>query len=162
MNRVAEITAQINVNDGVSICFSDTLEVSLDCSDCQRKLRTVIFSPENELGICTPTGHKFRGKQVSKSTWQTENCYSVKYNVAYEYEPFIDCKYPDDPHYYGASQGVPTWGRVHFSINCPKCKNILTWTTQNNLVRPWTKECTCMYALFTEIEEMPKLTWHDQ
>ncbi len=161
MKRIAEIIAHIKANKNVIISFGDKLEVSLDCSDCERRRRTVVFELDSEAGNCTPTGHSFRGKLAIKNTWQADRIYSAKYEVVYEYEPFVDRKYPNEPNYYGQSKGVPIWGRVHFPITCPQCERWFDWSMQNNIVRPWTNECKCGYELYTEIEEMPILSWHE-
>ena len=157
-NRVAEIDCRLEANDGVVVEFLDELEVSLDCISCKCKHRTIIFQLGSEWGRCTPTKKcaGFFGRLVSKTPSSIDNNFSVRYEVEYAYEPFVDVKYGDE------SNGEPTWARVHFVVTCPKCQERITWETQNNLVRPWSHVCTCGKLLYTENNEMPLLGWHSK
>lgn len=149
MLRAAEVSAQFTFADGAIETFSDTLEVSLDCSICHRCSRTVIFQVGGVEGKCTPTGHPFPGKIIAKDSGPAW----VRYRLEYWYEPFVDAKYPDRR----IPMGLPTWGRVGFEIVCPHCDEAQRCSTQTNIVRPFTCFCKCGQELFTESEEMPVL-----
>ena len=150
MLRVAQISAQFAFADGAVVTFSDTLEVSLDCCVCHRCRRTVIFKIGGVEGKCTPTGHPFPGKIVCMEA----NANSVVYRLEYWYEPFEDAKYPERRK----AQDRPTWGRVGFDVECPKCGQANRQSSQNNIVRPRTCHCKCGQVLFTESDEMPMLS----
>jgi hypothetical protein len=85
----------------------------------------------------------------------------AEYEVEYQYEPFVDAKYPDRLPYYGPSEGVPSWARINFTLTCPRCRAVVPRSTQSNLVRPYTATCGCGYALYTD-EVSPAVTWRDQ
>ncbi len=161
MTRIASVLVLITASEGVLIAFGDELEVSLDCPGCQRMRRTVIFRVGEESGRCTPTGHPFLGRITGKRCGQDDRSFEVVYEVAYEYEPFIDRKYPVKLPYYGPSRGEPTWGRVHFVVTCPDCSLPNKASIQTNLVRPWSKHCKCGRLLYTEDVEQPELRWRD-
>ena len=158
MNRIATISIDLRLNDGVTAAIDDLIEVSLDCSDCKRKMRTVAFREGENHGVCTPSGHWFRGVMLDKRLPSRETRLNAEYDVEYQYEPFIDAKYPDSLQYYGPSEGMPTWARVHFTLNCPRCRTLVPRTTQSNLVRPCTGSCKCGFALYTD-EAPPALSW---
>lgn len=157
--RIALVKAFFQFSKGIEVVFDDTVEVSLDCSDCHRKRRTVIFYAGKEKGKCTPTGHPFRGKLISKHSYLEANRYFVEYKILYEYEPFVDAKYPNEKIYYGESKGIPTWGRISFALKCPKCKSVSKESSQNNLVRPYSCTCACGFELYEEQTEIPILEW---
>jgi hypothetical protein len=161
MDRKAEILTILPVNKGVEIIFGDKLEVSIDCFQCQRKRRTVIFKVGDKLGVCTPTNHSFNGQITENSFQHSGNTFSARYEITYEYEEFTDKKYPDDMNYYGLSKGIPTWARVNFLVKCPKCNRTRESSTQNNIVRPFSQYCDCGFILYSESIEMPKLQWQE-
>jgi hypothetical protein len=109
--RRAEVSARFAFAAGVTVMFSDTPGVSLDCCICHRCYRTVIIRMGGIEGKCTPTGHPFPGKIVSKQAGPA----SVAGRLEYWYEPFADAKYPDRR----APTDRPTWGRVGFEAVCP-------------------------------------------
>ncbi len=109
----ADVSVQIAFAEGSHVTFGDTLELSLDCCICHRCHRTVIFEVGGVEGKCTPTGHPFPGKVVSK----TADAGSVVYRLEYWYEPFIEAKHPE----WRRPQSLPKWGRVRFTVTCPKC-----------------------------------------
>ena len=149
MLLVAEVSARFAFTDGVAVTFSDTLEVSLDCCICHRCWRTVIFQVGILEGKCTPSGHAFPGKVISKKT----EAGSVAYRLEYWYEPFEDAKYPGRKLHL-----CPTWGCIGFTVVCPQCGESQQCGAQNNAVLPWTCRCKCGHALYTEVEEMPVLS----
>ncbi|MEW8194560.1 MAG: hypothetical protein AB2793_12690 [Candidatus Thiodiazotropha sp.] len=154
MNTEINIRASIFPNKGVEITFEQYFEVSLDCSQCGRTHRTVIFEESERLGRCTPSGHEYPGNiskvavKVKKGLFKKEiECY---FKLKYEYTEVKDKKYPDR-----VSSSLPTWGRVNFTVSCPKCRNTAKYSMQNNIVRPWTNICKCGYKLYTEKDEYP-------
>jgi hypothetical protein len=160
MNRIATIAVDLPLNDGVQASVREGIEVSLDCSDCQRKGRTVGFRKSENHGVCTPSGHWFRGILLDIRQRDEDGRFAVEYDVEYQYEPFVDAKYPDQLPYYGPSDGVPTWARVYFTLTCPRCQAITTNSTQSNMVRPHTETCKCGYDLYRD-EVPPILSWHN-
>ncbi len=95
---------------------------------------------------------------LSKRQHRDQGRLTVEYEIEYQYEPFIDAKYPDKLPYYGPSEGIPTWARVHFTMTCPRCQAQVTDSTQTNLVRPHTETCDCGYELITD-DAPPALSW---
>ena len=161
MNRIATITVDLPLNEGVISIAGEKIEVSLDCPDCQRKRRTVVFQEGESHGICMPKRHWFRGVILSKRQREVPYHFYVEYEVEYQYEPFIDAKYPDKLPYYGPSEGIPTWARVSFILTCPRCQASAWNSTQSNLVRPHTKTCDCGYDLLTD-DAPPALSWRPE
>lgn len=154
-NRLAEVDCRLNLNEGVNVLFSDELEISFDCISCKRTGRTIVFYVEEKWGRCTPTKKcvGFCGRLLGKQCHSSDNSFSVRYTIAYAYEPFLDLKYGD------ASNGGPTWARVHFFVSCPDCQVQSKWSTQNNIVRPISRNCKCGKLLYTEMDEMPRFGW---
>jgi hypothetical protein len=144
------VSARFAFADGVTVTFSDTLEVSLDCCICHRCYRTVTFQVGGVEGKCTPTGHAFPGKIIGMESDPA----SVVYRLEYWYELFTDAKYPGRR----TPTDRPTWGRVGFEVVCPSCGKAQRCSTQTNLGRPWTCRCKCGRELFTETDEMPVLS----
>lgn len=159
MTRIATISINLSLNRGVLATAGEEIEISLDCLDCQRKMRTVVFRYRMSHGVCFPSQHLFRGTMLEKQQMEHERRFRATYKVEYQYEPFVDAKYPDRLPYYGLSEGIPTWARVHLITRCPECEKVISGTTQSNMVRPRAKECDCGYKLYTD-EAPPELTWH--
>jgi hypothetical protein len=148
--RVAEVTVRLDLEGGTLAGFADELEVSLDCPVCCRCCRTVVFRGEAE-GVCTPTGRPFPGRVVRKAATGE----GVSYTVAYCYTPFEDAKYPAR-----RPTGAPRWARVSFVVVCLGCGRASRQSTQSNIVRPWSCRCpSCGSVLYTEAEEMSRLSW---
>jgi hypothetical protein len=148
--QVAEVSARFAFAAGAAVTFSDSLEVSLDCCICHRCRRTVIFQLGGVEGKCTPTGHPFPGKLVGREAGPS----SVAYRLEYWFEPFEDAKYK-------VIRQVgprPTWGRVGFTVVCPRCGESSRCSTQTNIVRPCHTDCKCGLRLYTEQDEMPVLS----
>jgi uncharacterized protein (TIGR02996 family) len=139
---------------GATVTFADSLEVSLDCCVCRRCHRTVVFQGDCTNGRCTPTNHLFPGYLLRKDE-PVGSSASVRFLVAYRYEPFVDAKYTSRQ-----PRGVTTWARVYFSVVCPACGESVRDSTQTNLVRPWTCRCRCGAVVY-EDREMPMLNWWD-
>ena len=161
MNRIATASIDLLTRPEVKAAAGDAIEISLDCSDCQRRGRTVFFKQGDNHGTCTPSGHWFRGLLLGRQERNDGGHFQAQYEVLYQYEPFIDAKYPDSLQYYGPSDGVPTWVRIHFTLACPSCKAVLSRSTQTNLVRPCTEVCECGYVLFAD-ESPPDLSWRKE
>ena len=149
MNTAIEIRVSVFPNKGVEVLFDQKLEVSLDCSRCGRGNRTVIFDLPDQLGYCTPTGHTFDGQVGAMHVTTKDNGGQREeeclFRLDYTYIPVRDPKYP-----HWISSRLPTWGRVHFRVKCPKCKDVSPWSIQTNLVRPWPRICKCGYKLYDD------------
>ena len=150
MLQVAEVSARFAFVKGAAVTFSDSLEVSLDCCICHRSRRTVFFRLGAVEGTCTPTRHRFPGKLVRREVGPG----FVSYRLEYWFEPFEDAKY-GDTRQIGPR---PTWGRIEFTVVCPRCGAPNQCGTQNNLVRPFHADCRCGTRLYTELNEMPTLS----
>jgi protein-arginine kinase activator protein McsA len=152
MNINIAILTRVFLNPGVEIDFDQKLEVSLDCSQCSRTHRTVVFDAEGEHGRCTPTGHEFVGHaakaQVQSKAGLSQREVECLFLLSYEYSPVKDSKYPGR-----TSNAIPDWGRVHFKLACPKCNATFERSIQNNTVLPSSCFCECGYELYEE--QMP-------
>jgi uncharacterized protein YbaR (Trm112 family) len=157
MTRIASIYMSLTVAEGVQLVYGNELEVSLDCPNCKRNRRTVIFHIGNTKGCCTPRRKcgNFPGQIIHKQKYYSEQTYFVSYKIRYEYEPFIDLKSGDK------SVGLPTWERIHFTLVCPNCSRLLKRSIQNNIVRPWSCYCECGRLMYTEEEEIPRFLWSE-
>jgi hypothetical protein len=157
MRVVVDVRASVFPYRGVAISFDPHVEVSLDCAQCRRTRRTVIFDAPDRLGRCTPSGHEFPGRvgpprtvQKRRVLWREIAC---SYRLVYDYVPVTDQKYPER-----ASSPVPTWGRLHFKATCPKCGSSSQQALQNNIVLPRTSVCECGHNLYTEKTAFPSFT----
>ena len=148
------ITIPATVED---VSFDESLLVSLHCTRCQRSLRTVRVLPNHGSSICIPTKHEFPATCISmevsgklkKSWFSSQSVVTAKYQIEYDFEPFVDKKYPDR-----VLHSLPSWGRCTFHIRC-KCGEVSTRETQNNIVRPWQDSCRCGLPLYYEVQEIP-------
>jgi uncharacterized protein (TIGR02996 family) len=154
--RVATVEVDLPFADRATVSFADSLEVSLDCCVCRRCHRTVVFQGDCTTGCCTPTGHAFPGYMLWKGERDGKPA-GIRYLVTYRYEPFVDAKYAD----FRRPSGVPTWGRVYFTILCPACGERGTHSVQTNAVRPREGRCQCGAVLFREERETPLLACAD-
>jgi hypothetical protein len=146
----ANVEAALHLAEGVEVSFDDKLEVSLDCCVCCRIGRTIVFDLVARTACCTPTGHTFPGSVERKSVATTESVTTVTYRLQYDSGEFVDPKHqnPSVPH--------PTWGRIGFTLACPKCGSQEHYSVQNNVARPRIKWCgQCKLPLFESFEEMP-------
>lgn len=149
---VFKMSAQLSFNGSAKVEFAERTEVSLDCSICGKKRRTIIVNQDQTRSYCTPTKHPFPAKireiQVQQNGTETQFAYIIEY----EFVDFEDKrgKWPNP-----ASIALPKWGRISFELTCPECNAQVRTSTQNNLVRPHTEICPCGYVLYTETKEMP-------
>jgi len=150
VSETVSVKVILNISDGVKVSADDTLELSLNCFVCERTRRTIILRVGEEAGICTPTKHLFPAKILAKETLSQTKSVELKYLVEYWFAPFVDRKYKEP------AEDSLIWGRVHFSITCPKCGETKIRSVQTNLVRPFTEYCSCGNALYSETEEYPK------
>ena len=129
------------------------VEVSLDCTTCRRRRRTVVFSEVGGKGRCLPTGHEFDG--------QLEALHAVgnvvRAEFRYRFEPFEDAKYGDG-RYDSFEAGAPTWVRLRFQLRCSVCRHEAWDSTQSNIARPWFAACRCGAPLYDELDA-PILGW---
>jgi hypothetical protein len=128
-----EVHIQLIAAPGVSLSFEPMLEVSLDCSLCQRLMRTVVVKENSVAARCTPTGHAFPASFVSIQV-EDSTCSLI---VSYEYTPFVDSRHST------ASSPEPTWARVSFEVRCAACGVSSRRSTQTNLARPDDCFCKC-------------------
>lgn len=149
---VFKMSARFSFNSKMTVQTDERTEVSLDCSICGKKRRTVIVDQDQIRSYCTPTKHPFPAKiretQVHQSGTETQFAYIIEYD-------FVDFedkrrKWPNT-----AASAMPKWGRISFEVTCPECNTKNRTSTQNNLVRPHTEHCSCGYALYTENKELP-------
>lgn len=163
MNRTATIRITLRFSPGVQITLDKILEVSLDCPICKRLHRTIMLATEKrqitrsyrnetvhlsqaeKLAVCTPTLHTFPARLVHKEV-TTSEVPEIIFRFEYESRPFID-------HKGRHSSEIPTWARVSFTATCPQCRTETCTSTQTNLVRPYTKHCSCGYVLYVDVIE---------
>ena len=173
MNRTATARVSLKFSPNVRIAIYKVLEVSLDCPVCERLRRTVMLATEqyqvtrsyqNETvhltqaerpAVCTPTLHDFPARVVHREVTNSL-VPEIIYRFEYEFRDFID-------HKGGHSSDTPTWARVSFTATCPHCSTETATGTQSNIVRPYTKRCTCGQVLFVDesppqIENVRQLT----
>ena len=156
MRRIGTASFELDMLNSRVARVSDCLEVSLDCSRCSRRHRTIVFDRPNALGRCTPTRHEFDGLLLRVDA----NDAGAMALFRYEYEPFVDAKYPDERRYSGFEAGAPTWVRFHFVVVCAACGKESAATTQTNIVRPWHCMCSCGSVLYRELG-VPHLAWSE-
>ena len=151
MNRLGHATTELSVAPGAILSVATPFEVALDCIVCRRRHRTVVFSKLGAAGVCTPTGHEFRGTLLSLDG--TNGRAAALFS--YDYEPFRDAKYPGGD---GFEAGAPSWARFNFDLTCRSCGAVSLESTQTNLVRPWSFICKCGAKLYDDLRA-PALSW---
>ncbi|HZV00745.1 MAG TPA: hypothetical protein VFF73_28780 [Planctomycetota bacterium] len=171
MKRLAELVFAFELESKGAVAFGDELEVSLDCSHCQRARRTVVFKVGEPLARCCPGSGKrpgevhppYPGRIVERRCERAADGFAVTgtYRIEYEVSRFVDLKYGDHSGYPTAWTGRPTWGRVAWTLTCDSCGKNSKHSTQTNIVRPWTARCSCGTRLYVETREMPLLRWLD-
>ena len=156
MTTTIEIKVPIYPTKGVSVEFDEILEVSLDCFECHRALRTVVIDPKiSATALCTPTCHSYPAHlesveaRVKKKLLRKE--VQGVFRLSYEYREVRDRKYP-----HRVSSRLPSWARVRFKAKCPRCGTVTQCSAQNNIVRPWTCLCRCGNELYTERKPIPE------
>lgn len=151
----------------VDVSFGRELEVALDCSYCERTNRTIVFSLGATSARCFPGSAKqphevhppYPGRLVDLNVQHGDDGnITATYCLEYEVTPFEDSKYGPNRRPWS---GHPTWGRVRFTLTCPKCKSFVDAGSQSNIVRPRTETCNCGYRFYVERREMPLLRWLD-
>lgn len=154
--RVAEIACYLSPSKGSVIHYHKSVEVSFDCCNCKRTRRTIRFSGVDTTGICTPVEKcdGFAGRLFSVQPFESDGISFVKYQIQYNYIPFLDLENGND------SVCEPKWARVSFEVVCGKCGKSTINSTQNNLVRPHTVYCACGAHLYDDSEKMPILRAH--
>ena len=167
MKHIAELVFAFDLESKGAVVFGDELEVSLDCSHCQRTGRTVIFKVGEAVACCCPGSGKrsgenhppYPGRIVDRKVERAANGLGVtaRYRLEYEVSPFVDAKYAER-HVW---TGRPTWGRVAWTLTCNSCGKTAKHSTQSNIVRPWSERCSCGARLYIETREMPQLRWLD-
>lgn len=150
MQVVAEIVAPLHTTQGVMIALNEPLEVSLDCPQCQRTARTIIFREATNSAVCTPTEHSFPGSVTAHNLTISGDITTMLYRISYETADFNDRK-RDEP-----SVAHPTWARINFTLTCPSCGATSRNSVQNNLHRPHMCVCDCGRVLFRDDTEIPQ------
>ena len=168
VKHTAEIVFTFDLQSRSAVAFGNELEVSLDCSRCQRTKRTVIFKVGDAAARCCPGSGKrqaekhppYPGRIVERRVERGADGFAVTatYRIEYEVSPFVDAKYGAESRPW---TGRPTWGRVSWTVSCDSCGKDASQGTQSNLVRPWTARCSCGARLYVETREMPLLRWLD-
>ena len=135
------------------ITFARKVMVSLDCCACKRCDRSAVLGRYHWDSYCTPDRHKFHGTilDLKSAKDNTSNIVTGSYLIEYEFEEFVDAKYPDRVPSPGS-----TWARVEYTMRC-KCGANIWRETQNNQVRPLDVTCECGTVLVTETEENPRI-----
>jgi len=154
MDRIGFAEFELEPVSGAVMEIERSLEVSLDCVVCQRRMRTVIFPSIGSAGRCTPTGHEFPGHLARV----TALACGGRYEFNYHYQPFTDRKYPTEERYGGVEKGAPRWVRFYFHIRCSRCARVSRHSVQTNLSRPYRIKCDCGAVLFADLAA-PRLGW---
>lgn len=150
MRFLAEIIAIFDAPTQMHVTPSDKIEISLDCSGCQRTGRTVIFRKDSNTGMCTPTLHSFPGNITQIEAYHINSQIILRYSITYNTHRFIDRKHEK------ISVIHPTWARVHFTSICPQCHRENEHSSQNNIRRPSYSFCECGFTLFNDRRENPQ------
>lgn len=166
--RKAEIVVVLPIIADVLVSFAEQLEVSLDCSYCQRTNRTVIFEVGANAGTCIPGSAArtdephppYPGQAVAlRVSRADEGSVTGTYDLEYQVSGFEDAKYGPNMRPW---TGHPTWGQVAYDLTCPQCELVSRAVSQSNIVRPYTHACTCGYEFFVERDEIPRIRWFDE
>lgn len=161
MNKNFLIKVVYQLPEGCIIQPAESVEVSLDCSTCKKRYRTIIITKHKNECYCTPTKHPFNAiiakidvnKTVNKKFLLKRESTEFIYYIEYDYNEFIDER---NKYAQNTSNPLPEWARVYFNITCPKCNHIQKKSTQNNLVRPLKVFCEkCSSLLYKEKAEQP-------
>lgn len=161
MNIHIQIKAIFELKEGTTIEPSRTIEVSLDCSTCKKRYRTVVIKEQKDESFCTPTLHKFDAvitkiyvnNTVEKKFLRKKYFTEIVYHIDYFYKEFIDTrgKYSENH-----SRPIADFARIYFNITCPNCHHIQRESTQNNLGLPFKALCEkCSSVLYKQEQELP-------
>ena len=146
---------------GCMINPDESVEVSLDCSTCKKRYRTVVITKHKSECYCTPTKHPFNAvikeidvnKTVKRNFLLKKELTEIVYHIEYDYDEFVDERNKYAPSH---SSPLPSWARVYFNITCPECNHTQKQSTQNNIVRPLKVFCEkCSSLLYKEKVELP-------
>jgi hypothetical protein len=154
IERLGRARAELRMTPHAALAVVAPFEASLDCVECRRRARTVLFSALGTRGRCTPTGHEFDGTLVELESHGG----LLRASFRYRYQVFADAKYPDEDRYRGFEAGAPTWVRFNFSVTCGGCALASTTGTQTNIVRPYVYVCQCGRPLYEDVQA-PLLSW---
>lgn len=154
---------------GLEIEWLPVLEVSLDCHQCGKRLRTVgvVSQPSDaalllrtvvgaeqlgkgETAICTPTGHSYPAALLKLESQRTGSMEQMRMVFEYRFQPFT----ATGGWLEGTDSGeLPGWARVHFLTHCPNCKIPIEGSTQSNNSRPAVYSCPqCDLAHYRELD----------
>ena len=158
MEYIAEIIQPLGLVDS-ELKEIQPIEVSLDCSFCQRNGRTVVFSEKRDFPRCISTRHTrhdFDGRFLDYFMEERNKVPSLVYRIRYSYSEFFDHKrkLPSVPQ--------PTWARVGCIIACSNCGEELVLRTQNNISRSGSRGsrlCSCKSILFVYEAEDYEAPW---
>ncbi|ABG59626.1 hypothetical protein [Cytophaga hutchinsonii] len=127
--------------------LSNTLEITIPCSTCQRYNRTIFFEEIDTPGICTPRAicAGFPGKLIERNVISGTDLVSITHTIEFEFESFIDKKYKGI-----ARLDVFRWARIHLIVVCRNCATKSTISVSENAVRPVVYRCTCGEKLYEE------------
>lgn len=157
MKYVADLIIALDLHADLPVEWSDRLEVSLDCSLCQRTNRTVLFSLESPTAQCSHGPQPpFPGRIIQRTVDRAPNHQlTATYRIEYEISPFEDQKYGPQREW----TEHPTWARAGLRMACPQCGTRKEQTIQTNTGRPWDVRCRCGYLFYTERREMPVIRY---
>lgn len=142
-----EFRLAVQVPAQVGLKASRRLEASLACTGCQRADRTILLSqtePARHWG--GSDDHEYPGRLAGFSLERQADLARVVYLLEYDFEPFVDAKYPERE-----VTPQPTWGRMALQLSCV-CGHLRELETQCNLVKPMAEICGCGRLLFLETE----------
>lgn len=162
--RSAEAIFVFAIKPEVEAVFDEKLEVSLDCSHCQRTRRTVDFKLGKPHATCWPGSAggmeehpPYPGRLLELDVERGPEGIRAAYRIEYEVSPFVDARYGVERPW----TGHPIWGRAQCTLKCPRCSETKNSVIQNNCMRPLGERCSCGYVFFVEHREMPLLRWPD-
>lgn len=141
-----EFRLSLQVPEQVQLEPFQRLEVALPCAACQRADRTIILTQTEPGQHWSGPDHDFPGCLKAVTLERQGGLAKVTYLLEYEFEPFVDAKYPDR-----IVAPQPSWGRMGMLLTCP-CGHAREMETQCNLVKPIAEVCDCGQMLFLEVE----------
>jgi ribosomal protein S27E len=155
-NTKINIRASMFPANRVHIHFLEHLEVQLDCAECMRTMRTILFERANTPGRCCSGGHEFPAR-LSLPTMHAigdsdRRITIASYELNYQYSEFVDNKYDGR-----LSNRLPSWGRAHLRAECPHCSLLKQGAVQNNDNTCVTR-CACGSVLYETRGGTPEFT----
>jgi hypothetical protein len=145
------LTCSLEMDPARFVAISNKLETSLPCVNCRRDYRTVIFEGKEKDGICTPREKcsGFHGRVVERKIDRLTHHVEILYTIEFDYEPFKDEQLGKE-----TVLGKYGWARIYFSAICASCGEEGLFSTQENMIRPYTHKCSCGTTVMLE-EESP-------